>query len=418
MLSGIKVGKKKKSKKPSLKEPPKHSSNQVDTIANSDDNDNLSVAEKLRRSLASGDATILEERSASRPIDRLERRPLVADNKDESGASVVVLNTITSNKAEEDMTATELAMNERKSSMSWDEQMMRNAVRIGKKRRRKGKDDDSDEELEKMKRLLPGHAEKKPEKAAEKSMQRESHRQVDHHLQQQNITSKCAWWIDSRSFSKHRLLALGNHVSLVMAPPNGSLIPGHHFYLVPIKHSSSFVECEDDSVWDEVRRFHTALSNMYATQRKGIIMCETVLPNKNFWQTKMDVIAVPFSVLQDAPIFFKSSMMEQSEEWGTHNKVMQVSRIKPLKSVIPNQGFPYFFVEWGDVSTSNNTGYAQIIEAENFQHDFGLDTLSSIMDLDPIRLHRKKKFSHEEERQNIATFVESWKKFDWTTELD
>jgi hypothetical protein len=418
MLSGIKVGKKKKSKKPSLKEPPKYSSNQVDTIANSDDNDNLSVAEKLRRSLASGDATILEERSASRPIDRLERRPLVADNKDESGASVVVLNTITSNKPEEDMTAAELAMNERKSSMSWDEQMIRNAVRIGKKRRRKGSNDDSDEELEKMKRLLPGHAENKKEKAAEKSMQRESHRQVDHHLQQKNITSKCAWWVDSNSFSKHRLLALGNHVSLVMAPPNGSLIPGHHFYLVPIKHSSSFVECEDDSVWDEVRRFQTALSNMYATQRKGIIMCETVLPNKNFWQTKMDVIAVPFSVLQDAPMFFKSSMMEQSEEWGTHNKVMQVSRMKPLKSVIPNQGFPYFFVEWGNVSTSSNTGYAQIIEASNFRHDFGLDTLSSIMDLDPIRFHRKKKFSHEEERQNIVTFLESWKKFDWTTQLD
>lgn len=421
MLSGIKVGKKKKSQKVTLKNPPVYSLKQdSDSASNADDdNDNLTVADKLRRSLASGDSSILGERSASRPVDRLERRALVAGSNDESGPSVVVFNPPSSNKAEEDMTAAELAMNERSTTMSWDEQMIRNAVRTGKKRRRTGLNDDSDEELEKMKRLLPGNTTaKKKEKSTENAIKRERHRQVDQHMQQEKITSKCAWWIDSRSFSRHRLLALGNHVSLVMAPPSGSLLPGHHFYLVPIKHASSFVECDDDSVWDEVRRFHTALSNMYAAKRKGVIMFETVLPNKNFWQTKMDVIAVPFSVLQDAPIFFKSSMMEQSEEWGTHNKVMQVSATKPLKSVIPKEGFPYFYVEWGNVATSNNTGYAQIIEASSFQHDFGLDTLSSIMDLDPIRFNRKKKFSHEEERQNIATFLESWRKVDWTTQLD
>ena len=108
--------------------------------------------------------------------------------------------------------------------------------------------------------------------------------------------------------------------------------------------------------------------------------------------------------------------MEQSQEWGTHNKVLPTSAVKPLKSVIP-KNFPYFYVGWGNVSTSNDTGYAQIIEGSDTRHDFGLDTISSIMDLDPIRLQRKKKFSYELERQHISAFLDGWKRFDWTSEL-
>jgi DNA-binding MarR family transcriptional regulator len=413
MLSGIRKGKKKSQKK-SPKEPPSCSSAPTNT-ANVDDN--LSVAEKLRQSFRSGDTSILEQRTSSRSIERLERRGLFQTGKHEKDdSSVVVMHASASSKREEEMTATELALREQNATMSWDDQMLRTAVRVGKKRRRDISNNDSDEELEKMKRLLPSHSEKKPEEAALKAMQRERHRRIDQHLYQMKVTSKCAWWIDSNSFSKHRLLALGNHISLVMAPPNNSLVAGHHFYLVPLKHASSFVECDDDAVWDEVRRFQTALNRMYAIKNRGVLMCETVLPNKNFWQTKMEVIALPFPALLDSPLFFKSSMMEQSQEWGTHNKMMATTTVKPLKSVVP-KGFPYFFVDWGDVSTSTNTGSVQIIEASDFRHDFGLDTLSSMMDLDPIRFQRKKKFSHEEERQNIAEFLEVWKKFDWTTQL-
>lgn len=411
MLSGIRVGKKKKSKKTLSQEGPKYSTATPPAIF---DNDNASVAEKLKLSLASGNPDALQCSSN----DRLERAGKFSMQYNEDGKnneSVVIFSGPVSKKSEEEMSARELAVAERNASVSLDEQMIRNAVRIGKKRRRGMTGEDSDEEVETMKRFLPSHDEKSS-KAAEKAKQRETHRLIEQHVQQEKITSKCAWWIDSRSFSKHRLLALGNHVSLVMAPPNASLIEGHHFYLVPIKHSSSFVDCEDDGVWDEVQRFHTALSNMYATKRKGVLLCETVMPSKSFWQTKMDVIAVPFSVLQDSPIFFKSSMMEQSEEWGTHNKVLPTSAVKPLKSVIP-KNFPYFYIGWGNVSTSNDTGYAQIIESSDTRHDFGLDTISSIMDLDPIRLQRKKNFSYELERQHISAFLDGWKRFDWTSEL-
>ena len=421
MLSGIKVGKKKK--KANRSDEPSScsatgSSDLVSKEQSVPENDNQSVADKLRNAIASGKTSVLEDRSASRMIGRLESLPVAAANPDESTSTVVISSKFRSiNKREEDMTAAELAMNERNMGMSWDEQMARNAIRTGKKRKKGISGDDSDEELENMKRLFPADDKAQKAKVAEKASKREEHREVDRFLKQEKITSKCSWWVGSKSFTKHRLLGLGNHVSLVMAPPNNSLIQGHHFHMVPIQHASSFVECNDDVVWDEVKRFQTALSNMYAIKGKGIILMETVMPNNGFWQTKMDVIAVPFSVLQDAPMYFKSSMVEQSDEWGTHNKVMATTATKHVKNVVPKKGFPYFYVEWGNVSTSENTGYAQIIEGDSFRHDFGLDTLSSIMDLDPIRFNRKRNFSHEEERENIAAFMESWSKFDWTKDL-
>ena len=110
-------------------------------------------------------------------------------------------------------------------------------------------------------------------------------------------------------------------------------------------------------------------------------------------------------------------MVEQSEEWGTHNKLLQTNPKKPLRSVVP-KSFPYFYVEWGNVSTSSNTGFAQIIESTNFRHDFGLDTLAGMMEQDPVRFRRKAKFSYEEERRGINQFLEQWKRFDWTLQLD
>ncbi|KAL3898456.1 MAG: hypothetical protein SGARI_006668 [Bacillariaceae sp.] len=190
-----------------------------------------------------------------------------------------------------------------------------------------------------------------------------------------------------------------------MAPLNASL------------HAPSFVECDDAGVWEEVKLFRTSLEKMYARKGKGIVLVETVLPNKGFWQTKMELVPVPFSSIQDAPIYFKSSMVEQADEFGTHNKLLKTSLQKPLKSVIPKK-FPYFFIDWGSIATSEYTGYAQIIESSSFRHDFGLDTLAGMMELDPIRFQKKRKFPPGAEREAIEEFQSTWSAHDWTKELE
>ena len=134
MLSGIKVGKKKKKAKKTHEPSAPSARPDNDTSVKNPENDNQSVAERLRNAIASGKTSVLEDQSASRVIGRLESLPVAAENSSES--TLVVSSRVRStDKREEDMTAAELAMNERNMTMSWDEQMVRNAIRTGKKRK-------------------------------------------------------------------------------------------------------------------------------------------------------------------------------------------------------------------------------------------------------------------------------------------
>jgi hypothetical protein len=446
------------------------------------DSANLSAAERFKQALAAGtslaDLSSSTVTSSSSHLDRItsklvtttsRRLPGSSDRSNEeeddhdnlivvdtpaflTGRQEVGQGTRTTapsswrNKREEDMTMAELAAKERATSsssgggaapsssttmmMSWDEHMTRDIIRVGKKRKIKAggrnttKYEDSDDEVERMKRHLPdyqdndtGESDRKLATKFDKANRRNQRRQIDQFQKQERITSMCGWWINSSSFTKHRLLAFGKHVSLMMAPPTASLIPGGQFYLVPLKHATSFVDCDDDGgVWDEVAMFRSSLENVFARDRKGIIFLETVLPDKGFWQTKIEVIPVPFAALQDAPMYFKSAMIEQAEDFGTHNKLMVTTVQKPLRNVIPKR-FPYFAVDWGNISTSDNTGYAQIIESSTFRHDFGIDTIAGMIGHDPVRFQRKLKFTIDVEMKWINEFVSKWQPFDWTENL-
>lgn len=237
--------------------------------------------------------------------------------------------------------------------------------------------------------------------------QRERARQVAQHDRQSAITNRCWWWMESSSFEKHRLLALGNHVSLMLCPSNLALTD-YSCYLVPIRHAESFRACEDE-VWDEVQRFRTSLRRMFAKTGQGVLFCETVLPSKNLWQARMEVVPVPKRVEQDAAMYFKSALTEQAEEWGTHTKLLS-TREKGLRRTIP-KGFSYFNCEFAD------GGFAQIIETSNFPRDFALDTIAGMMQLDPVRFKRKQK-PKDGDKAMVLSFSKTWKEFDWTLELD
>ena len=237
--------------------------------------------------------------------------------------------------------------------------------------------------------------------------QRDRARQVAKHDRESSVTAKCWWWMESSSFERHRLLALGNHVSMVLCPSNLSLVKDS-CYLVPIRHAESFVACEDE-VWDEVQRFRTSLRRIFGKQGMGVLFCETVLPSKNLWQARMDVVPVPKRVEQDAAMYFKSALTEQAEEWGTHTKLLS-TRDKGVRRTVP-KGFSYFNVEW------EGGGFAQIIESNAFPKDFALDTIAGMMQLDPVRFNRKQRAA-DGDRAAVLDFCKRWKDFDWTLELD
>ena len=390
LLSGIKRGKKKKQRK----DPPPPPSN--------DEDSNLSAAEQLRATLSVGKAP---------PVDRsndLEERGRIAREKIRSKEddTVVLMPAASKPKDETNLTIQEMVALERNQTMSTNEQDARNILRTGKKRKMKmksmGADSDEDEQLQMQ--LMNAHSKK-----AGRTEQREKSRHIAAHDKQQRITSKCWWWLESTSFSKQRLLALGNYVSLVMAPSNLSLTPGQHFYVVPIQHVESLAACEDE-VWDEIVRFQSSLRELYRAENKEVLFCETVLPQSGFWQTKLECIPVPRSVAQDAPLYFKTSLAEQAEEWGTHQKMLNTAA-KGLRRTVPNN-FSYFYLEYEE----GGKGYAQMIESSSFPRDFGNDTIAGMMGMDPLRFRRKEQ--PQGEKQSILEFLDKWRKHDWTVHLD
>lgn len=383
LLTGIKRGKKKKRKDP----PP--------AVKKSEDS-NLSVAEQLKASLAAGQAP---------PVDPLQRRitqePVISQGND----PVLLMPAASKPKDEANLTIQELVALERQQTMSTNEQDARNMFRTGKKRKLKagGRNIDSDDDEQLQLQLMTAHSKK-----AGRTEQRERSRQIATHDRQAKIATKCWWWLESTQFAKHRLLALGNFVSLVMAPANLSLTPGEHFYLVPIPHVESLAACEDE-VWDEIVRFQSSLRALYESQDKGVLFCETVLPQSGFWQTKLECIPCPKNVVQDAPLYFKTSLSEQADDWGTHQKLLHTGP-KGLRRTVPNN-FAYFYLEYEQAG-----GYAQLIESSNFPRDFGNDTIAGMMEMDPLRFRRKE--AHQGEKESILKFLEKWKKFDWTLDLD
>jgi hypothetical protein len=310
-------------------------------------------------------------------------------------------------------TIQEMIQEEQNNTRSMDEVFARNVARVGS--RYKGSDfasgsktgaDEDDTQVD-MKMFT---SQKNITTLA--AQQKERSRQLAAHDKEQSLTKKFWWWMESPSFEKHTLLALGNHVSMVMVPPHLSLTPGTQVYLVPIKHADSLVNCEDD-VWNEISQFQTALRKMYAKENKEVLFIETVLPSsKGLWQTRLEAIPVLKRHANDAPMYFKSALTEQAEEWGTHTKLLS-TREKGLRGTIPKR-FPYFFVEWA----SPRQGYAQIIETTSFPKDFGIDTIAGMMQMDPLKFRARQKTTAETERQLILNFIAKWKPFDWTLELD
>jgi len=405
--------------------------------------DNRSVAEQLRQALAQGKAppvsskpapnvaagTSLEARGRIQAEPRLSRKNRDHDNRTKT--SVVVLDydkklpPPVSSKDENDWTVSEMLAYEKRRVDDDADVILRNTKKQKHQRRTVDSDEEEEQQLQNLRRRDDND---------DKGAQREQSRQLARYDQIQSITAKCWWWLEATtSFQRHRLLALGDHVSLVLTPPNLALIPGQHFYLVPIQHASSLASC-DDNVWNEIRLFQNSLRAMYKTNGKTILCTETVTTSlsssSSFWQTKMDVMVVPERVGQDAPLFFKSALSEQAQELsGTHIKLYDTTQ-KGLRRTIPSQ-FSYFYLEYdgyGKTDSSNQqttgggtgqvSGMAQIIE-ERFPRDFAVDTIGcGMMQMDPIRFRRKDKNSEKEERQLVQAFLEQWKAFDWTVELD
>lgn len=366
-------------------------------------------------------------------------------------------------KTDQEMTIEEMAAQERSSSASnMDELYARNIVKMGKGYKklekmmgtnsRSGADEEDYSQETSMLSNLYRSADDKLSPAELAS--RSKSRQIAQHDALSKWTSRSWWWMESPKFEKRYLIALGERVSLVMTPTHKRLQQdakrgawgGGQCYIVPLSYSESFVGL-DEEVWHEVHRFQSSLQQMFRKEGRGVIFLETVTRTSSSGgggtalQAKMEVVPVPLSVERDAQLYFKSALAEVAQEWGTHQKpIVLDGKSKTLRNALPKRGFPYFYCGWGD---RGGEGFVQLIENEDdgddgdedggafaggggmragggsrrFPRDFGIDTIGGMMDCDPLRFQRQAP-SRDCDRGEILQFVEKFKAFDWTIELD
>lgn len=426
MLSGIKTGKKKKKQQSfpvhmpeSSISGPKKVPGTTNTIKSNQqyDNDNEWVAEQLRQSMAVG--------LAPGHTPSLKQGDSITANNNNDDRVVVLRSsshttgiTVGETKDEYEMTAAELLAHERTIENRQLEAEVQSLLRQKKNKRSYTDQDDDydygdqDDHGEMDSRF---NKQRHDPHYEQKQQHRERSRQIAMHDRQDQITAKCWWWIDSSRFASHRLLASSEYVTLVMAPPQHSLLPGLHWYLVPVPVTSSLASADETTIWQHIRQFQTALRKYCrhelstGKEEKGLLFWETVLPSgshttSSFWQTKLEVLVVPKSVQLDAPMYFHNALSEIEAD----RSMIKTSRQKPLFRSIPSHpNFSYFYVEFGDEEDDAVTGYVQMIESRSFPKDLGIDTIAGMMHMEPLRFRNRESPGYSEQSV-IAQFRERW----------
>ena len=359
-------------------------------------------------------------------------------------------------KTEEDMTIQQMVAHERNtpsSSGSMDEIYAKNIHKMGKNFKalekimgtnsKSGADEeDYGQETSQLVSSLYSINDDKYS-PAQLAMKQKS-QQIAQHDSLAKWTSKSWWWMESPSFNKQYLIALGDKVSLVMCPTHlalnqepsssSSSWTGGQCFIVPLPHCESFVGL-DEEVWQEVHRFQQSLRNMFRREGREVLFLETMTRTSRGGlglQAKMEVVPVPRRVERDAPLFFKSALSEVAQEWGTHGqKPILLNDKKTLRNSVP-KGFPYFYCGWegggfvqiieneddGDDDNGGSVGMRASGGSKSFPRDFGIDTIAGMMELDPVRFQRRQRSSDGDRKSAILKFCDKWKPFDWTLELD
>ncbi|KAJ3024905.1 UNVERIFIED_CONTAM: hypothetical protein HDU68_007665 [Siphonaria sp. JEL0065] len=207
---------------------------------------------------------------------------------------------------------------------------------------------------------------------------------------------------------KSTVLATGTRVYLSL--PNTIDIVPYHCQIVPIAHTLTSLELDDDD-WTEIRNFMKCLIQMNWERGQGCIFMEQVVNFKWHKHTVIDCVPVPLGKFEDAPAYFREAIEASEEEWSQHKKVIDTAKNGFRRSMVKN--LPYFHV-WFEP----NKGYGHVIEdSQEWPDWFGREVLGSMMELSPDKWRRPKRASYEESDRRRAVFKAAFDKFDWTKAL-
>lgn len=109
------------------------------------------------------------------------------------------------------------------------------------------------------------------------------------------------------------------------------------------------------------------LMRMHAANNCGVLFFETVLSFKQQRHTYIEAVPLPFALFQDAPAYFRESILVAESEWSTHRKLIDFGARAGgfRRAMVPN--LPYFMVQW---DYKGEKGYGHVIEGTGEMKQF------------------------------------------------
>ena len=210
-------------------------------------------------------------------------------------------------------------------------------------------------------------------------------------------------------------LATRTYMTLATEPeisPGGAVI-------VPLQHRLNLLECDDDE-WEEIRNFMKSLTRMYHSRDRGVIFYENAANMAQKRHAALVAVPLPLHLADNAPAFFKESILSADEEWSQHKKIIDTLALAQRpgygksafrKALVKEMA--YFHVWF-----SMDGGLGHVIEDERRWPKgdlFAREVLGGMLDKGPEVIKRQGRWVRQDAR--VEGFRKRWNGFDWTRVL-
>eukprot|EP00892_Ulva_mutabilis_P010218 jgi/Ulvmu1/7569/UM037_0113.1 len=227
------------------------------------------------------------------------------------------------------------------------------------------------------------------------------------------VERRCSRCFMGAKRNRDLTISVGMHVYMAM-PERSSLAPGH-VILLPVEHTVSFREADDDT-YEELKNFQKCLIQMFAEKGLSCIFFETALKVKESrTHACVDCVPVNSDAFASAPMMFRKEISESESEWSQHHakSVIDTSE-KGLRRCVPAK-FPYFHVQYG-----YKRGTVHVIDNEQqWERGFGRSILVSLTGGKEVEMYRRaQRHDSETVQSQRAAFIRQWSSFDWTKQLE
>ncbi|CAN6674875.1 hypothetical protein TRVA0_069S00606 [Trichomonascus vanleenenianus] len=241
--------------------------------------------------------------------------------------------------------------------------------------------------------------------------------------QLESVVENCWLCMENGDTAATSIVSIANRSYVCMAPE--PVVVKGTLAIVPMDHCMNTLECDDDE-WEEIRNYMKTITQMWHDQNKAVIFYETAVSRSMKKHACIMAVPLPFDLAESSPGFFSEAILNVSDEWGSHRKIIDTrATAKQMEERENGQGTgkyafrasiakeaPYFHV-WVNL----NGGIGHIVEegADRWPRDenmFGRDVVGGMVQADPAMIRRKARWTNRASVE-YDKMLELYNSYDW-----